>query len=213
MRPNLRFIAIVLLLGAAAGFLQARPSEELPAREPLSNLSIRIGQWQGVDDPISPTVLQVLGKGDFLQRSYLKPSASEPIQLFIAYFPSQRTGATIHSPQNCLPGSGWSPLESNRAFIPVRGYAPLPVNRYVIAKGDERQLVMYWYWSHDRAVASEYQAKLYLIEDAIRLHRSDGALIRLSTTLHTGESSSDAQNRLADFAQNLVPQLDPYIPR
>jgi EpsI family protein len=87
------------------------------------------------------------------------------------------------------------------------------VNRYVIAKGDERQVVLYWYWAHDRALASEYWAKFYLVADSIRLNRSDGSLVRVITPLPRGETVEAAQQRLLSFTRNVVPQLDRYIPR
>jgi EpsI family protein len=214
MRPNVRFLSTVLLLSGVATFLQARAgNERFPPREPLPSLPFHLGEWEGIDEPISPAVLQVLGKGEFLQRAYLYGSETEPVQLFIAYFPSQRTGDTIHSPQNCLPGSGWSPLESTRIVLTVPGHVPFQANRYLIGKGEDQQLVLYWYWSHDRAEASEYWAKFHLVEDAIRLNRSDGALIRISTTLHAGEPADTAQSRTVDFAGKLVPKLDNYLPR
>jgi EpsI family protein len=159
-------------------------------------------------------VLEILGPGDFLQRFYDDSSANEPyVDLFVAYFPSQRTGDTIHSPKHCLPGSGWLPVESGRVTLSFPSRAPFEANRYVIAKGDDRQLVLYWYEAHDRAVASEYWAKFYLVTDSIRLNRSDGSLVRVVTPLAPGEGLDVAEQRLISFAGNLVPLLDRYVPR
>jgi len=159
-------------------------------------------------------ILDILGPGDFLQRFYENTAASQPyVDLFLAYFPSQRAGDTIHSPKHCLPGAGWLPTESSRISISLPDHRPFEANRYVIAKGDERQLVLYWYLAHDRALASEYWAKFYLIADSIRLNRSDGSLIRIITPLPSGESVDAAQQRLLAFAANVVPRLDRYIPR
>jgi len=135
------------------------------------------------------------------------------VDLFLAYFPSQRAGDTIHSPKNCLPGAGWSPVEARRISIALPGRAPFPANRYVIAKGSERQLVLYWYWAHERAVASEYLAKFYLVADSIRMNRSDGSLVRVTTPLNAGETADAAQARLLAFAANVVPLINPYVPR
>jgi EpsI family protein len=93
------------------------------------------------------------------------------------------------------------------------GRSPFVANRYVIAKGSERQLVLYWYWAHDRAVASEYWAKFYLVADSMRLNRSDGSLIRVTTPLRVGETSDSAQQRLLSFAGNVVPIINNYVPR
>jgi len=154
-----------------------------------------------------------LGPGDFLVRDYYAPDQPEPTNLYIAYFPSQRTGDTIHSPKNCLPGAGWAPVGNDRITLVVPGHAPFPANRYVIAKGGARQLVLYWYWAHDRGVASEYSAKFYLVKDSIRMNRSDGALVRIVTPVLPGETLDAAQQRLLPFASHVVPLLDDYIPR
>jgi EpsI family protein len=156
----------------------------------------------------------VLGPGDFLLRDYnLADKSQPPVNLFIAYFPSQRAGDTIHSPQNCLPGAGWTPVDSTRITLSLPGHAPFPAKRYVIAKGDSRALVLYWYWAHDRGVASEYWAKFYLVGDSIRMNRSDGGLVRIVTPMSPGESAADAEQRILPIAAKVVPLLGTYIPR
>ena len=106
--------------------------------------------------------------------------ANRYIDLFLAYFPSQRTGNTMHSPQNCLPGAGWS--MSGHRHIQIAGPSgPLIVNLYIISKGTDRQVVLYWYQAHGRVVASEYWAKVYLVTDAISMNRTDGSLVRVIT--------------------------------
>ncbi len=215
MKSHWRFALTVVLLATTAIFLQARGrNETLPSHEPLASLPYQLGSWDGTDVPMQPDVLAILGPGDFLQRFYENTSVSQPyVDLFLAYFPSQRAGDTIHSPKHCLPGAGWLPTESSRISISFPGHAPFEANRYVIAKGDERQLVLYWYWAHDRPLASEYWAKFYLVADSIRLNRSDGSLVRVITPLPRGETVEAAQQRLLAFAGNVVPQLDRYIPR
>ena len=215
MKSHWRFAVTVALLAATAIFLQARGQHEtLPSREPLAALPYQLGDWTGTDVPMQQDVLDILGPGDFLQRFYQNTSIPQRyVDLFLAYFPSQRTGDTIHSPKHCLPGSGWLPTESGRISISLPGRASFEANRYLIAKGDDRQLVLYWYWAHDRALASEYWAKFYLVADSIRLNRSDGSLVRVITPLLPGEAVDVAQQRLLSFAGIVVPQLDRYIPR
>lgn len=206
-----RFAVAAALMAATALFLHGR-REIIAARPPLSSFPQQLGGWSGTDVPIPQEVREVLGPGDFLLRVYDKPA--EPwVDLFVAYFPTQSTGDTIHSPRNCLPGAGWSPVESSRIMLALPNRAPFPVNRYVVAKGDERQLVLYWYWAHDRAVASEYWAKFYLVADSIRLNRSDGALIRVTTPLTSDESESTAEQRLMGVVGEMVSRLDGYLPR
>ena len=93
------------------------------------------------------------------------------------------------------------------------GPSPLTVNRYVIAKGLDRQLVLYWYQSHGRVVASEYAAKFYLVADSIRMNRSDGALVRVVTSINPGETEIAAENHAVAFTESSLPVLDSYIPR
>jgi EpsI family protein len=195
--------------------LHARTGNEVvPARPKLASFPIELGAWKGTDVPIDPAAAEVLGKGDFLLRRYEDQEADEPFtDLFIAYFASQRTGDTIHSPKNCLPGSGWSPADYRRVTLHMPEVAPFEVNQYVVAKGAERQLVLYWYLAHGQAVASEYRAKIDLVLDAIRLNRSDGSLVRMSTPMLTGETTDAAMQRLLPLAGQIVPQLNTYIPR
>jgi len=214
MRSNLRFAAITALLAATAIFLHARRRTEiLPAHQPLASFPYKLGQWTGADVDIPADILDVLGPGDFLFRVY-QSAANEPdVDIFLAYFPTQRVGDTVHSPKNCLPGAGWSPVDFARISVSLPGHAPFPANRYVIAKEDNRELVLYWYWAHDRGVASEYWAKFYLVADSIRLNRSDGSLIRVTTPLRSGESVDAAQARLLALVGNALPILNEYVPR
>src|SRR5262249_47046365 len=157
-------------------------SEVFPARLSLQTFPAQLGNWEGNDLPLDKDVLAVLGPTDYLLRAYQDRDGNAPyIDLFIAYFASQRTGDTIHSPKNCLPGAGWSPIDNTRVILSLPDHAPFPANRYVIAKGNERSIVLYWYWAHDRGVASEYWAKYYLVADSIRMNRTDGSLVRLSS--------------------------------
>jgi len=215
MRPNARFIVAVVLLAGTALLLQARSRNEVfPARAPLASFPEQLETWSGADVEITKEIRDVLGPGDFLLRIYRPDDRTKPdTDLFIAYFPSQRAGDTIHSPKNCLPGAGWTPIDSQRTTVSLEGHAPFVVNRYVIAKGTDRQLVLYWYWAHNRAVASEYWARVYLVTDSIRLNRSDGALVRITTRILPGETVDSAMQRVLPFAGKVVPLLDQYIPQ
>jgi EpsI family protein len=215
MTSSFRFgIAAVLLAGTALLLNVFSHSEVYPPRVPLSSFPDHLGKWAGTTIPMTRDVLDILGPGDYLLRDYQDSANLEPpVGLFIAYFPSQRAGDTIHSPKHCLPGAGWWPVESSKISVSLPGHIPFPANRYVIAKGEERQLVIYWYLAHDRAVASEYWAKFYLVTDSIRLHRSDGSLVRVITPLRRAETIHEAQQRLLSFAGNITPIIGEYVPR
>jgi EpsI family protein len=209
------FLPVAILLIATAVFLQGRTRGEIfPPHQPLESFPQQLGDWQGTDVPIPDESLQVLGPGDYMLRAYENQETPQPpVYLFIAYFSTQRAGDTIHSPKNCLPGHGWSPVQSSRTTLSMPSHAPFPVNRYVIARGDARQLVLYWYWAHNRGVASEYWAKYYLVADSIRMNRSDGSLVRLMTDMMPGESADAAMQRTLPFADRVLPLMNDYIPR
>ncbi len=212
MRTQWRFLLVAVLLAGTALLLAARSGSEVIARRaPLSTFPRALNGWTGTDVQLDKEVLDVLGPGDFLVRDYHNDQQS--VALFIAYFSSQRAGDTIHSPKNCLPGAGWAPVRADRVAIKVPGHAPFPANRYLIAKGEERQLVLYWYLAHGREVASEYAAKFYLVADSIRMHRSDGSLVRVSTPLEAGESIESGPSRLLSFAGSIIPMMNTYVPR
>ena len=215
MRSQWRFLITLGVLGSTVLLMHARNNAEIiPAREALNAFPSMLGNWASQGDiPLQKEVLDVLGPGDFLLRDYQDGSKNADVGLFIAYFPSQRSGDTIHSPKNCLPGSGWTPIHSDRVTVNLPGQTPFQVNRYLIAQGEDRQLVLYWYWAHNRAVASEYSAKFYLVTDSIRMHRSDGSLIRVTTRLGSQESIEAAQQRLLSFAGNITPVINNYVPR
>ena len=211
---GMRFIPVALLMGAAALFVHGRGlGDELPARKNLASFPDQIGEWSGTRVSIQAKVLDVLGPGEYTERTYENPSEDRYVDLFLAYVPNQRTGDWLHSPKHCLPGAGWTPVAESRLSLVRPGAGQLTVNRYVIAKGLDRQIVLYWYQAHGRVVASEYWAKLYLVEDAVRLNRTDGALVRVTTPVSGSESLESGERRAVTFADVILPVLDEYIPR
>jgi EpsI family protein len=209
-----RLLPVVVLLGLTFFVLEARGREEiLPPHENLSTFPMQIADRHSRDLPMSPDELEVLGPGDFLMRDYASMSGGLPVNLYIAFFPSQRTGDTIHSPKNCLPGSGWAPIESGHISLQRANGSMILVNRYVIEKGADRILVLYWYQAHGRVTPSEYWAKVLLVTDAIRMNRTDGALVRLVVPILQGTSDARAQKSATEFAERILPLLDNYIPK
>jgi EpsI family protein len=205
--------SMVLLLVTATEVVLARRGREetIAAHLELSGMPLAIGDWNGRDLAIGADVLEVLGSGDFLFRAYTNKDAI-PVQVFIAYFATQRVGDTMHSPRNCLPGAGWEPTEKSYIALKTADGQTVAVNRYIVQKGDERQLVLYWYQAHGRIVASEYWAKYYLVRDAIRMNRSDGALVRITTPLIQRQNSARVEELAMDLSGDLVVRLREYIP-
>jgi len=209
----LRLAILLTVLLATFGLLHARNRQEvLPVRMPLSNLPLSIGGWEGKQLEIDSETRQILGPGDYLSRNYFDPGDSE-INLFIAFFPSQRQGDTIHSPRNCLPGSGWLPVQSSYLQISAADGRDIQVNRYMVQKEGQRAMVLYWYQAHGRVTPNEYMAKYYLVADAIAHNRSDGALVRITTLLQNGETDTQTERRAVGFVRAVLPLLDQYIPR
>ena len=211
---NARFTAVAVLLAGTALFLQARARDQfVPPRIALTSFPAELKSWVGMDVPIPDEILKSLGPGEFLQRTYKDQTAGgADVDLYLAYL-ANRPAEYHHVPQNCLVGSGWLPVESGITTVALPGDAPFPANRYLIARGDDRQLVLFWYAAHGRRVASENEMDFYLALDSLRLNRRDNALVRINTELRSGESPGDAERRLLAFAGLVNPLLDNYIPR
>jgi EpsI family protein len=201
-----------LLLGAQAALLYSsiRP-EAVPPGVPLANMPRTLGSWQmSQEGVVDEETREVLKADDLLNRFYVDPGKAAGANLFIAAFRSQRTGKAPHSPKNCLPGSGWTPLSSDDYTLDA-GAGPITVNRYVVAHGDSRSLVMYWYQSRDRVVASEYKAKFWVVVDAMRFNRTDTALVRVVVPIAGGDPEAATQTA-ASFVKSFYGTLRQYLP-
>ena len=188
--------------------------ESVPSARPLSQLPSTLGSWSLLQVGfIDDDTRDVLKADDLLNRFYATGSGpgAAGANLFVAAFLTQRNGKAPHSPKNCLPGNGWTPLNSSEIAVDVGRSQPIQVNRYVVAHGDERSLVMYWYQSRDRAVANEYKAKFWVVVDAMRLNRTDTALVRVIVPIVNRDE--DAANKVAtDFIRSLYGTLREYLP-
>jgi EpsI family protein len=220
MKPTTSlFRAIVIaacMLAAALYLAHASRAEVIPPREPLLKLPMQFDDWRGRREPdLTGEIVTLLGVDDYIYRSYTR--GSDAASLYVGYHTTQREGDTIHSPLNCLPGAGWQPLEQGRTHIPVRqstapgAAAPIEVNRVVIGKGLGRQLVVYWYQSHRRVVASEYWGKVYTVLDAVRYNRTDAALVRVVVPIRS-DAQSAAESAAIDFIKSLYPRLTVHFP-
>ena len=215
MTTSTRLGLLSLLMLATAGLLATTMrAEPVPVRDALTSCPLQLSDWTGERAPdFDEATLAVLGVDEYINRVYLD-TTQRPIGLYVGYYGSQRQGDTMHSPLNCMPGAGWSPISFDRITIPVEGVTPtsrnILVNRYVIEKGLDRQLVLYWYQSHGRVVASEYWGKFYMVLDALRTNRTDGALVRIIAPI--GADEGDAERQAVSFAQVLYPLLGRYLP-
>ena len=209
-------VLFVVFVAASQVIARAERTEAIPARQPFKALPMTFSDWKGrVDPPLTDKELKVLGADDYVMRTYSGPR--KVAGLYIGYWESQRRGDTVHSPLNCLPGSGWQPVSHRRLRVTVNGSGVAPqveVNRYVIQKGLDRQLVLYWYQSHGRVVASEYWGKFHLVADAVRLGRSDTAIVRVISPIadSTSDAEQAAERNAIEFMQRLFPALSDFIP-
>ena len=201
-------IASVLIVGASMLVDRASGAESVPPRAALATLPMSLNGWMGHDLPAwDEEVLNVLGADEYVNRRYLH--ASGMADLYVGYYRSQRQGDSIHSPQNCLPGAGWQPVSSGTLTF-VSGGRPVTVNRYVIQKDLDKQVVLYWFQGRGRVVANEYANRAYLVFDSLRTRRSDGALVRVMTPV--ASSVTDASRSAEQFAATISPSLSEVIP-
>jgi EpsI family protein len=218
MTARIIMVGVCLLAGAAYLTGASRPERALP-RESLATFPRTISLWSGRDTPpMTADVLAVLGVDDYIDRVYSRAKSGD-LALYIGYYRSQREGDTIHSPLNCLPGAGWQPVSKAYINIPVQNantseITPITVNKIVVEKGIDRQLVLYWYEGRGRAVASEYASKLFMAYDAVRLNRTDGGLVRVVSPIPIDAANSelDSVRRAEEFVKAIYPLLGKYLP-
>jgi EpsI family protein len=216
MISRIAVTAFCLLLGAGV-IAKASRSEVVPPREPFANFPFQVGSWRGLDtQPLDERTLAVLGADDHLSRIYHQ-GQKDVAGLFVAYYQTQRAGDSMHSPLNCLPGAGWQPLEKSYLPIEVTDHTGKPqqitVNKYIIEKGLDQQVVLYWYQSHGRVIANEYRSKIFMVYDAARLNRSDAALVRVtSPRLALADSHLEAETNAVELVKAIFPLLDRFLP-
>jgi EpsI family protein len=213
MKSSLRF-AILLVVILVAGALVNTWSwlgEAHVDRKELKNFPETVGSWRktGTDQILDEPTMKVLRASDYLLRDFRKPDG-QIANLYVGYYASQGTGATYHSPLNCLPGSGWVLSEPGKATITLPDGSSFTANKYVIQNGDYKSLMIYWYKGRGRDVASEYWGKIYTVIDSVRLRRSDGAMVRVTVPFR--ESEAAAQQAAIEFASAASSVLPQFVP-
>ncbi len=206
-------VLTVVLLAQAAIFYGSSRREKTPPHKPLQEFSLADSNWvvrQNV--PLDKETLEVLKADDILSRVYQNKSSGHVATLFVAYFETQRTGKAPHSPKNCLPGSGWVPSQSGMIDIAIAAEKEsIRVNRYVVSRGQNESVVLYWYQARNRIIASEYSAKIFTVADAIRYNRTDTSLIRVVVGVNDGNTRS-ATDTAVSFVNSFFGPLRRYLP-
>ena len=213
MKSSMRFgivLVVILLVGVVVNAWSYLGEAHVERRD-LSEFPETIGTWQrtGTDKILDDETMKVLRASDYLLRDFRKP-AGTVANLYVGYYASQRTGATYHSPLNCLPGSGWILSEPGKATITLPDGTSFIANKYVIQNGDFKSLMVYWYQGRGRNVASEYWGKVYTVFDSVRLRRSDGAMVRV--TVPIGDSEQAAEQAAIEFASAAEAVLPQFVP-
>ena len=213
MKSSLRFGVLLVLILLAGVVVNAWSylGEARVERKDLNDFPQSIGAWQktGIDRILDDETLKVLRASDYLLRDFRKPEGPV-VNLYVGYYASQRTGATYHSPLNCLPGSGWTLSEPGKATIPLPNGTSFVANKYVIQNGEYKNLMIYWYQGRGRNVANEYWGKVYTVFDSVRLRRSDGAMVRVTVPIK--DSEAVAEQAAIEFASAASAVLPEFVP-
>jgi EpsI family protein len=202
-------VTAALLAGAAILLHTTNHPVKVPVRRPLKEMALSLAGWRGADIPITERIVAAAGVDDYLNRSYADGDGNR-VEVYVGYYGSQRSGDLVHSPKNCLPAAGWEWVRKGTLAVQLAGRAPILVNDFRIAKGLSQDLVFYWYQGRGRAVADEYQAKLWMIADAVTRRRNDGSLVRIVVPIQ--ESESRARELGVKFLRVFYPRLSEFIP-
>jgi exosortase D (VPLPA-CTERM-specific) len=211
-RPVL--VGTMLCISAAALFYSGAIKNRLentPVIPDLSSFPEQIGEWVGHRGYLSAAEIETLDLTDYWMADYTQTSANSPVNFYVAYYNSQRMRANIHIPLNCIIGGGWEVTSQSSTAVETPA-GTVPVVRMVIEKQGQKNIVYYWLEQRGRRINSPLQAKLYLVWDSIVLHRTDGALVRVTTALKMGETQGEADERIKRFLQGAYPEVEGFIP-
>lgn len=207
-------VPLALLTGATVAVTALHLLLSGPSVEPRAQLAaypMQLGDWQGRRAYLDPDVTRILSATDYLAADFDRAGALAPVGLFVAWYARQADGTGIHSPEICLPAAGWEIASLDRTNLTAGGET-FPVNRAIIQKGLDKQMVFYWFEQRGRRLTSDWQAKFSAVRDGLLTGRSDGMMVRFTTPLHPGETEADAEARLQAMARAALPALTPLIP-
>jgi EpsI family protein len=203
----------ILVPVAFASMLMVERAEVPPPRAIFVDFPMRLNGWLGTSLSLEKQYIDALRFDDYVLADF-RFGDGQPVNLYAAYYQSQRKGQSAHSPQSCLPGGGWEISSFKRMDLPANSemVRPLHVNRALIQKDSQKQIVIYWFKQRDRLLSNEYLVKLYLFWDAVSRGRTDGALVRIASPVGPGETEDIVDQRLLRFASMVAPELNRYVP-
>lgn len=202
-------LAAVVSIYLAAG----RGSEKVPARQSFDRFPERAGGWRAIDvQALGAAQARELSAHDYLSRTYAS-DRGVIAYFFAAWYAGQGHRRTIHSPQNCIPGAGWTMSAHKVHSVAVQPSTKSEINEYMIEKDDVKMLAFYWYQGRGRVSAGDYMSRLYLLYDGLALSRTDGALVRVIIPVPEGrEGEFRARAAGLNFARTMIPALREFIP-
>jgi EpsI family protein len=206
-------VAVVLLAGTLALAQGIEFREKIPPAKDFASFPLDLGDWTGRREVMGQEFVNQLTFSDYIIADYT--NGSKAVNFYTAYYESQRKGESIHSPETCLPGGGWEFRNAGAVTLPLkaRNGEPMRVNRAFMEKGATKQLSYFWFPSRDRVMTNAWEMKWYNFWDALTRQRTDGALVRLITPVYPNEGVEEADRRLAEFTQAIVPVLNEYLPK
>lgn len=211
---SLRVVALVTLaLSAAWSLAPARETAHVE-RDPFSLFPMSFAGWSGGAGALDPGVESALGADDYLAGYFRHPGERAGVDLFLSYYESQVDGESIHSPEACLPAGGWEIFSLAPSEVDLGGtrLGRVTLNRAVIQRGLERQLVYYWYEGRGRRMTQDTAIKLHTLADSLKMNRTDGGLVRAITPILPGEPEVEADARARRFLLATVDRLHRFIP-
>ncbi len=211
LRLPFQLSAVFILGTLVAVTLLPNRQEIIPEHKSFGVFPMKIDEWQGRRNYIQPVYLQELKLTDYVLADYRSVDHGS-INLYTAYYDHQKKGRSAHSPKSCIPGDGWEIKSFEQQSIALNDQASIGVNQVIISKGEQTSLVYYWFQQRGRIITNEYLVKFYLMWDALTQNRTDGAMIRLTTSVFENESVSGAKDRLNEFVKQVSPILDQHIP-
>jgi exosortase D (VPLPA-CTERM-specific) len=213
--PSFKVATALAIVVAGASLMLPERSDVIPERTSFAQLPMQFGAWSGRSEPMESTFVDALKLDDYVIANFARPGRGDsPVNLYVAWYDSQRQGRSVHSPKSCLPGGGWTIVDFRRHELPGLGRdgAPIAVNRALVQLGDQRQLVYYFFAQRGRNLTNEYMVKWYIFWDALTRSRTDGSLVRFTMMLRPGSSESEGDATLTQFAGSVLPALAPHVP-
>ena len=213
MSTNVRLIIVLALFGLTFISLQfVQSAKVVPIKRPLAEFPAKIGEWERTNEiKSSDAVVEMLGLDDYINATYTAPDGMN-LNFYVSYFSSVGTTGAYHSPQNCLPGSGWEIASVKGLPITINNpKRSTIINSLIVQNGSAKQITLYWFQNRGRIIANEYWEKIYLVTDSLLKRRRDGSFVRIMAPA-TEENMADTEKKLKEFAEKVAVQLENFIP-